>query len=181
MILSVYLSLTEDGNFHTIILKKEIDKHTYILAIGYAGGQVFDEFYGKFWSSSDNVNGLYSRSTGSGMWDHKVTSLKFNSDRNLFNTETEEYFEFMDIEEERIQWELVEECNKYIHFGYDEETKMEYETPEVKPIDTSIFTEFDDNKGSYCSDTWGDEWLEITNSDIWGLSLRFPHIIESYL
>ena len=59
------------------------------------------------------------------------------------------------------------------------ETEMEYEYPEAKPIDTSIFTEFDDAPGKYCSDNWGDEWLEITNSDIWGLSVRFPHITEA--
>ena len=177
---AIYLSLREDKTLHTIIIKKEIKEFTYIAAIGYAGGQVYGEFYGKFWSNSGDVNGLYSWSTGSGLWDHKLTALKFNSDSKLFDTETEYLEEFMDSEDEKIQWDLIKEYSKYIYFGYDEETEMEYEYPEAKPIDTSIFTEFDDAPGKYCSDNWGDEWLEITNSDIWGLSLRFPHITEAY-
>lgn len=84
------------------------------------------------------------------------------------------------VKMKKIQWDLIKEYSKYIYFGYDEETEIEYEYPEAKPIDTSIFTEFDDAPGKYCSDNWGDEWLEITNSDIWGLSLRFPHITEAY-
>ena len=178
---AIYLSLREDKTFHTIIIKKEIKEFTYIAAIGYAGGQVYGEFYGKFWLNSGDVNGLYSWSTGSGLWDHKLTALKFNSDRKLFNTETEYLDEFMDSEDEKIQWDLIKEYSKYIYYGYDEETEIEYEHPEAKPIDTSIFTEFDNSPGKYYNDNWGDEWLEITNSDIWGLSVSFPHLIYNYL
>jgi len=75
----IYLSLREDESFHTIIIKKEIDKFTYIAAVGYAGGQVYEEFYGKFWSGElDPFSGLYSDSTGSGLWDNKLTALEFN-------------------------------------------------------------------------------------------------------
>ena len=115
------------------------------------------------------------------MWDYKLTALKFNSDRELFDTETEYLDEFMDSEEEKIQWDLIKEYSKYIYYGYDEETDVEYEYPEVKPIDTSIFTEFENSPGKYYNDKWGDEWLEITNSDIWGLSVSFPHVIDNYL
>ena len=58
---------------------------------------------------------------------------------------------------------------------------MEYEYPEAKPIDTSIFNDFEESPYKYCNENWGDEWLEITRSDIWGLSLSFPHITEAYL
>ena len=43
----IYISLREDETFHTIIIKKVIKEFTYIAAIGYAGGQVYDEFYAK--------------------------------------------------------------------------------------------------------------------------------------
>ena len=49
---AIYLSLREDETFHTIIIKKEIKEFTYIVAIGYAGGQAYGEFYGKFWSNA---------------------------------------------------------------------------------------------------------------------------------
>ena len=178
----IYISLRVDETFHTIIIKKVIKEFTYIAAIGYAGGQVYCEFYAKLsYDDNHNITGLFSNSTGSWLWDYKLTALKFNSDRELFDTETEYLDEFMDSEEEKIQWDLIKEYSKYIYYGYDEETDVEYEYPEVKPIDTSIFTEFENSPGKYYNDKLGDEWLEITNSDIWGLSVSFPHVIYNYL
>ena len=48
----IYISLREDETFHTIIIKKVIKEFTYIAAIGYAGGQVYDEFYAKLSNNS---------------------------------------------------------------------------------------------------------------------------------
>jgi hypothetical protein len=178
----IYISLRDDETFHTIIIKKVIKEFTYIAAIGYAGGQVYGEFYAKLsYDDNHNITGLFSNSTGSGLWDYKLIALKFNSDRELFDTETEYLEEFMNSEDEKIQWDLIKEYRKYIYYGYDEETDAEYEYPEAKPIDTSIFTEFENSPGKYYNDKWGDEWLEITNSDIWGLSISFPHLIDNYL
>jgi hypothetical protein len=178
----IYISLRDDETFHTIIIKKVIKEFTYIAAIGYAGGQVYGEFYAKLsYDDNHNITGLFSNSTGSGLWDYKLIALKFNSDRELFDTETEYLEEFMNSEDEKIQWDLIKKYRKYIYYGYDEETDAEYEYPEAKPIDTSIFTEFENSPGKYYNDKWGDEWLEITNSDIWGLSISFPHLIDNYL
>ena len=177
----IYLSLREDESFHTIIIKKEIDKFTYIAAMGYAGGQAYGEFYGKFWFGSgelDHFSGLYSLSTGSGEWENKLTALKFNNDRNRFDAETVDLYEFMDSADEKIQYSLIVELKKYIYYGYDEETEIEYDYPEAKPVDTSVFTEFEDSPGHYRNADWDDQWLEITNSTIWGLSTSFPHMID---
>ena len=179
----IYLSLREDESFHTIIIKKEIGKFTYMAAVGYAGGQAYGEFYGKFWFGSgelDHFSGLYSLSTGSGEWENKLTALKFNNDRKRFDAETEDLYEFMDSEDEKIQYGLIDELKKYIYYGYDEETEMEFDVPEAKPVDTSIFTEFEDSPGTYRNAEWDDQWLEITNSTIWGLSTSFPHVIHNY-
>ena len=144
----IYISLRDDETFHTIIIKKVIKEFTYIAAIGYAGGQVYGEFYAKLsYDDNHNITGLFSNSTGSGLWDYKLTALKFNSDRELFDTETEYLEEFMNSEDEKIQWDLIKEYRKYIYYGYDEETDVEYEYPEAKPIDTSIFTEFENSPG----------------------------------
>ena len=178
----IYISLRDDETFHTIIIKKVIKEFTYIAAIGYAGGQVYGEFYAKLsYDDNHNITGLFSNSTGSGLWDYKLTALKFNSDRELFDTETEYLEEFMNSEDEKIQWDLIKEYRKYIYYGYDEETDADYEYPEAKPIDTSIFTKFENSPWKYYNYKWGDEWLEITNSDIWGLSISFPHLIDNYL
>ena len=49
-----------------------------------------------------------------------------------------------------------------------------------KPIDTSVFNEFEDSPGHYRNADWDDQWLEITNSTIWVLSTSFPHVIDNY-
>ena len=182
---AIYLSLREDESFHTIIIKKVIGDFTYLAAVGYEGGGEYAEFYGKFWYEPDAVGqvhavGYFSGSTGSGEWENKLTALKFNNDRERFDAETEDLYEFMDSEDEKIQYGLIDELKKYIYYGYDEETEMEYEYPEAKPIDTSIFNEFEGSLGTYRNADWGDEWLEITNSIIWGLSTSFPHVIHNY-
>lgn len=180
----VYLALKEDKSFHTIIIKKGIGKFTYLAAIGYAGGQTYEEFYGKFWQGPDALDyfsGSFSYSLGFGIWDIKLTALKFNDDQIRFDAEIEDLEEFMVNEDEKIQIELIEELKKYIHYGYDDETEMEYFNPEAKPVDTSIFVEFVGSPGQYCNDCWSDEWLEITNSIVWPLSTRFPHVIDYYL
>lgn len=181
---AIYLGLREDESFHTIIIKKEINDYTYIAAVGYAGGQVYEEFYGKFSmgsEESDFITGMYSWSTGSGLWDNKLISLKFNNESEKFDSETEDFQEFMDSEDEKIQWNFISEIGNYIKYGYDEETDMEIDYPEVKDIDKSIFTEYEDSPGQYRTSNWDDQCLEITCSNIWGLSLRFPHVIDNYL
>lgn len=181
--MGIYLSLLDDKSFHTIILKKRIDDLTYISAIGYEGGGAYGEFFGKFWNDkeTDSFTGLYSRSTGSSTWETKLISLDFNSESKKFDSETIDCEEFFESYDEKIQHELLKELNKYIYFGYDEETDKEYINPEIKLASLSIFKEIESNPENYCSDNWNNEYLEITNSDIWGLSLSFPHIIDLYL
>jgi len=180
--MEIYLSLLDNKSFHTIILKKRIGNFTYISAIGYEGGGVYGEFFGKFWNDkeTDSFTGLYSKSTGSLTWETKLISLNFNDKSNKFDSEKIDNEEFMEGYDEKIQQELLKELNKYIYFGYDEETDKEYEYPEIKPIDLTVLKEFEGDPGNYCSINWTNEYLEITNSDIWGLSLSFPHIIDLY-
>ena len=43
--MQLYISLrVVDSSFHTIILKKKIKEHTYLAAIGYGGGGVYEVF-----------------------------------------------------------------------------------------------------------------------------------------
>ena len=44
---TIYINLREDKSFHTIIIKKKIKEFTYLASIGYAGGGVYEEFFGK--------------------------------------------------------------------------------------------------------------------------------------
>ncbi len=179
---SIYIALREDQSFHTIIIKKEIADYTYLVAIGYAGGGVYEEFYAKLmYDEEGNISGKFSRAIGSGEWETILTKLKFNKDDEWFDAETEDLYELMEREEDETQYKLINELRKYIYLGYDEETDLEYEHPEAKSIDTSIFKEFENNPGEFYNNEWDDDWLHITNSNIWGLSTRFPHVIDYYL
>ena len=190
----IYLALRDDQSFHTIIIKKKIGDFTFLAAVGYAGGGVYEEFYAKLSNethdisidavdvNTDNkIQGQFSRSTGSGEWETKLKALNFNKDTEWFDTETEDLYELMDGNDEEIQWDLICEIKKYIYYMYDEESDTEYDYPEVKKIDNLIFNEFEDSPNKYYNDDWDSEFLEITNSHIWGPSTRFPHIIDDYL
>jgi hypothetical protein len=188
MNLRIYLSLRDDQSFHTIIIKKKIGNFTYLAAVGYAGGGEYEEFYAKLYientksqitHGATNIQGQFSRSTGSLEWETKLKELIFNEDTEMFDTVTEDLYEIMDENDEKIQWDLINEIKKYIYYMYDEESDTEYEYPQAKPIDKSIFSEFEDSPNTYYSTDWNSEFLEITNSHNWGLFLRFPHVIEN--
>ena len=178
----IYLSLKTDSVFHTLIIKKSIGNFIYISAVGYAGGGEYEEFFGKFNKNRANSPvGLYSRSTGSGIWDGKLTSFEFNEDSKRYDLEVNKFIDIpMDAKDEEIMGNLLEEICKYIYFGYDRETDEEYEYPKAKPVDTSIFTKFDTNPLHYHNKHWDDEWLEVTLTEIWGLSTSFPDVIGYY-
>lgn len=185
----IYIGLNEDLSFHTIILKKKIEKFTYFLSVGYAGGRVYDEFYGKFWDNSleplnffsGDVQGFYSRSTGSGLWEEKIKSVTFNPDSKFFDVNAEYVEEFMCNEDEKIQLEFIQEYSRFIYYGYDEDTEMEYEYPELKRLSLSTFNQCEGSSECYFNKHWDEECLEITNTNIWSLSTRFPHVIDNYI
>ena len=56
---SYYLAGTGEGNkLHTAVLKQIHDNQVFIVAVGYGGGGVFEEFCGKFhWS--DEKDGMW--------------------------------------------------------------------------------------------------------------------------
>ena len=72
--IGIYLNSSGGGsNFHTIILKKYREKETYIMALGYAGGGVYEEFFGKFIVEGDGIEiGKFSDSIGPYDWKNQV-------------------------------------------------------------------------------------------------------------
>ena len=106
--------------------------------LGYEVGRTYGEFYSKLnYDENIDITGNYSNSTGSGEWEQKLLSLKFNQNTNLFETETEELYEFMDENDSKIQNQTLNEISKYVYWGYDEETGHEYDDPILKEIDFS--------------------------------------------
>ena len=169
----IFLSLRDDDSFHTLIIKKSVGEYTLFCSLGYSGGGTFDEFYGKFKYNNQNViTGFYSNSLGSGEWEEKITSVKFDSIDQRFKVQKEDLFELMDTNDNKIQHELLEEINNYLFWGYDEETEEEYDEPILKDIDLNMLRKLP-NSNQFKNVNWNDSLLELTNSDLWNLSLRF--------
>ena len=169
----VFISLRDDNSFHTLIIKKSAGDYVYLVALGYEGGGTYGEFYSKLkYDENFGIIGVYSNSTGSGEWEQKLLSSKFNQNTNLFETETEELYEFMDENDSKIQNQILEEISEFVYWGYDEETEEEYDEPILKDIDLNMFRKLP-NSNQYKNENWNDNFLELTNSDLWNLSLRF--------
>jgi len=171
--MEIFLNLRDDDSFHTLIIKKSVGDFVYLIALGYQGGRTYGEFYSKLkYDENLGITGVYSNSTGSGEWEQKLLSTKFNSNNKFYETETEELFELMDENDTKIQNQILDKISEFVYWGYDEETNQEYDDPILKEIDfrtlkkNSIF-----NK--YSSDGWNDDFLEITNSDFWILSFTY--------
>jgi len=144
-------SFNDDDSFHTLIIKKSVGYYVYLVALGYEGGRTYGEFYSKLnYDENFDITGNYSNSTGSGEWEHKLLSLKFNQNTNLFETETEELYEFMDENDSKIQNQILNEISKYVYWGYDEETGLTVE---------ALLEQYKEHKWSYLN--WQ---LDLTNS-----------------
>ena len=84
MDVSIYLDIRGgSSNFHTIILKKYFENKTYIMALGYAGGGVYEEFFGQFLTNEifEDI-GKVSNSIGPNQWENSV-KLSFEEIYNL--------------------------------------------------------------------------------------------------
>jgi len=81
----------------------------------------------------------------------------------------------MNTNDAKVQYEILEEINKFLYWGYDEKSDQDYDEPILKDIDFSTLDkvyEFNQFK----SKEWNEDFLEITNSEIWFLSFHFPDI-----
>ena len=175
--MQIFLSLDDNHNFHSILIKKRINFFTYLSALGYSGGAVFSDFYCKlYYGQNGSIKGQYSNNNGSNEWENEI--YETNVLNGKINVKYQEINILMDNEESKIQISFLDQMKNYINWGYDEINDVEYNTPSLKDID---FTKFKNpiNTNSYFNERWDTKFLEITNSNIWPLSLRFSKEIKS--
>jgi hypothetical protein len=171
---SVYLSLKSDNSLHTLILKKKVENYVFLVSIGYGGGRTFGEFFSKLrYDNQNGIIGLFSYSCGSEEWEKKILSVKYDKMKEKLNVQKEDLFELMDIIDKRVQNEMLKEIKNIVYWGYDVETNEEYDDPILKNIEFSKFKNLS-NSDHYVNEEWNDEFLEITNTDVWLQSIRFP-------
>ena len=185
---TTYINLREDKSFHTIILTKKIKEFTYVAALGYAGGGVYEEFFAKLKYdqvttdpdvASVGIVGFWTDSLGSDEWQEKINDVLVNEESEIFEAQVEDLYDFMDPSDANVQLMMAEEIKKFIYVWYDEETDTEYETPVLKDIDFSEMVQWDET--IYTNEHWEYDFMEITTTSIWRLSHHFPSMIDDYL
>ena len=171
----VYIKLNEDLSFNSIILKLKKNNHIYIVAIGYAGGGSFEEFFAKLSDTtkiSESV-GFYSPYINSDEWEKEIIKISLDKEDQKFKVETDELYESFEDLDYDIQYDIHEELKKYIKWGYDEETDQDLDYPILKSFDFEVLNKLEDEH-VYYNNEWSQEFMEISQTDIWGLSLMFP-------
>ena len=170
--MQIFLSLNDNHNFHSILIKKKINHFTFLSALGYSGGGVFSDFYCKLkYGPNGLIEGQYSNNNGSSEWENKIYETKILNGK--INVKYQEINVLMDNDESRIQISFLDQMKNYINWGYDEINDVEYDIPTLKKIDLSKFKN-PINTNSFFNEKWDSNFLEITNSNIWPLSIRFP-------
>lgn len=168
--IGIYLNSSGGGsNFHTIILKKYIEKETYIMALGYAGGGVYEEFFGKFIVEGDGIEiGKFSDSIGPYDWKNQV---KISYEDWEEKVDINELWTELDDSESKVRDTMFSELQDFIYYG-EEAENLDSSLPILKEnFDSSLTYESD---GVYVNEEWELDWMHITqNPNIWYLSLRF--------
>ena len=168
--IGIYLNSSGGGsNFHTIILKKYIEKETYIMALGYAGGGVYEEFFGKFIVEGDGIEiGKFSDSIGPYDWKNQV---KISYEDWEEKVDINELWTELDNSESKVRDTMFSELQDFIYYG-EEAENLDSSLPILKEnFDSSLTYESD---GVYVNEEWELDWMHITqNPNIWYLSLRF--------
>ena len=168
--IGIYLNSSGGGsNFHTIILKKYIEKETYIMALGYAGGGVYEEFFGKFIVEGDGIEiGKFSDSIGPYDWKNQV---KISYEDWEEKVDINELWTELDDSESKVRDTMFSELQDFIYYG-EEAENLDSSLPILKEnFDSSLTYESD---GVYVNKEWELDWMHITqNPNIWYLSLRF--------
>lgn len=170
MLIGIYLNSSGGGsNFHTIILKKYVEKETYIMALGYAGGGVYEEFFGKFIIEGDGIEiGKFSDSIGPYDWKNQV---KISYEDWEEKVDINELWTELDNSESKVRDTMFSELQDFIYYG-EEAENLDSSLPILKEnFDSGLNYESD---GVYVNEKWELDWMHITqNPNIWYLSLRF--------
>lgn len=151
---SFYLAGTGEGNkLHTAVLKQVHDNQVFIIAVGYGGGGVFEEFCGKFhWSDEkDGMVGVYALFHDPDEWENEV-----------FESEVIDHFSSIEKFDKSVIEEMVKDLwNKYIEYDEDSDTRL-------------LRNSFADAQEGYiASEDWDEDVVGWVSYNFWGLSLSF--------
>ena len=139
------------------------------MALGYAGGGVYEEFFGKFILEGDGIEiGKFSDSIGPYDWKNQV---KISYEDWEEKVEINELWTELDDYESKVRDTMFSELQDFIYYG-EEAENVDSSFPIMKEnFDSSLTYESDE---VYVNEEWELDWMHITqNPNIWYLSLRF--------
>ena len=139
------------------------------MALGYAGGGVYEEFFGKFILEGDGIEiGKFSDSIGPYDWKNQV---KISYEDWEEKVEINELWTELDDYESKVRDTMFSELQDFIYYG-EEAENLDSSFPIMKEnFDSSLTYESDE---VYVNEEWELDWMHITqNPNIWYLSLRF--------
>lgn len=144
------------------------------MALGYAGGGVYEEFFGKFSTGSDAAKdiswevGKFSNSIGPYDWENQVKIIYENWDEKV---EVAELWTELDKSEAEVRDNMFSEMEKFILYG-EEAEKLKSDVPILK--DSSDSSLNNESSGVYVNEHWEIDGMHITQQGkVWHLSLRF--------
>ena len=151
---SYYLTGTGEANkLHTAVLKRVHDNQVFIVAMGYGGGGVFEEFCGKFhWSDEkDGMAGVYALFHDPDEWENEV-----------FESEVTDHFSAIEKSDKSVIEEMVQDLwDKYVHYDEESDTRL-LRDPFAKA-----------QEGYLASEDWDEDVVGWVSNNFWGLSLSF--------
>lgn len=149
------ISTSQTNELHSIILKKIVGDVSFISAIGYGGGGVFEEFCVKFYWDEDEEGliGWFSSFHDPDEWEKKSIETDI----------TEEPFTMINEEDKTIINQMTEEIwNEYLLYDEDKDTRLIREKY-VKKLK---------NDFTHSAD-WDDDIIGLISNHFWGLTISF--------
>lgn len=171
MFIPYYLDLRGGrSNFHTLILKTIFQNKTYIMALGYAGGGVYEEFFGQFFTTEKSeCIGKVSNSIGPYQWEKSIR-ISYDYDTGEGISNVNELYQDLDENEQKISDIMFSKLEELIFYGEKTE-EIQSDFPILKEISFSNISS--EVKGIFKDEGWDDEYMYITQESFWPLSLRF--------
>lgn len=148
------------------------------MGCGLSGGNVIEEFFGKFkYDEKHLLVGSYSNSVGSISWDYYLQSLKFSIKSSKF----EDKFDLLDPKLMLTDLDLdsQEKMIKYLMSIVDLEKFLSGDKLKKSSI-TNKKIKVNKGQNYFSSKNWNLEFMEMTMSDIWNISLKFPQTLDPY-
>jgi len=150
-----YLKQKSEKELHTIILKSVFEETTYIIAIGYGGGGVFEEFCGKFFydEKQDGIEGYFSFYHQPGEWENHSFELEIID---------EPYEPILDEDRKMLDQMLFDLYNQFISYNEEKDVFL------IKDALVGVFV-----GDTAFSDDWDSEIVDFVSNKFWGLSMTF--------